>query len=192
MSYTTITAVREVSGMEDVEVWSDAKVTDAITFAEALIDDYCGTSFEHKGFVETLDGTGTDTLRLYTIHPQTLTAVTVDGVAQTTDDWSLRPEGLIVRDTGVFTYTSPGLNVSVSGTAGWTASAPEEVALAARSIAIGYLRQYEERIPQQALSVQSEFGQVMLAQPGAPWKPTEYPLVNSLLNRWRARPPAMF
>lgn len=178
--------------MEDVEVWPDATVTEAITYADALIDDYCGTSFEYKSFSETVDGSNSEVLRISTLYPQTLSSVTIDGDAQVTTNWSLRPEGIIIRDTGTFPYQSPGLNVAVAGTAGRTSAAPVEIGLAARSIAIGYLRLYEERIPERALSVQSEFGQIMLAQPGAPWRPTEYPAVNALLNRWRARPPAMF
>lgn len=192
MAYTSIANIRAVSGMEDVEVWPDADLTSAITYAEALIDDYCGTSFEYKAFSETVDGSNSEVLRLSTLYPQTLTSVTIDGDAQVTTGWSLRPEGIIVRDTGTFPYSTPGLNVSVSGTAGRTSAAPSEIALAARSIAISYLRMFEERIPERALSVQSEFGQIMLAQPGAPWRPTEFPTVNALLNRWRARPPAMF
>lgn len=192
MAYTSISDIREVAGMEDVEVWTDSAVTEAIGFAEAVIDDYCGAFFEYKSFTERVDGSNSNVLRISTLYPQTLTSVTIDGDAQVTTDWDLRPEGLIVRDTGTFPYSTPGRNVTVSGTAGQTASAPVEIALAARSIAIGYLRMTEERIPERALSVQSDYGQIMLAQPGAPWRPTEYPAVNALLNRWRARPPAMF
>jgi len=191
LSYTTVADIRAVAGMEDVEAWGDALVTDAITYAEAVIDDYCGTSFEHKTFTETHDGNNAGRLMLDVMFPQTLVSVTVDGVAADTTGWALLPEGYIVRDDGIFTYSHPGRNVVVAGTAGVTSSAPEEIALAARGIAIAYLRQMEDRIPQQALSVQSEFGQVMLAQPGGHWRPTEFPAINTLLNRWRQRPPTI-
>jgi hypothetical protein len=190
--YCTITNVRSVQGLDDVSIYPDAVVTEAITQAEELIDAYTGTSFTYKTFTVTLDGTNDSIIRVPKLFLRTLTSVTVDGAAQTTTGWALRDDGTIERAEGTFTYTRPGLNVVISGTAGVTSAAPTEIAWAARTLAIGNLLQLENRVPDRALSVQSEFGNIAVAQAGGLNRPTEYPSVNAVLNRHRHRPPACF
>lgn len=192
MSYCTITNVRSVQGLDDVSIYPDAIVTEAITQAEETIDAYTGTSFTYKAFTVTLDGTNSDAIRVPHLFLRTLTSVTVDGAAQTTTGWALHDDGYIVRGTGTFTYTHPGLNVVITGTAGATSAAPAEIAWAARTLAIGNLLQLENRVPDRALAVQSEFGNIAVAQAGGQNRPTEYPAVNAVLNRHKHRPPACF
>lgn len=193
MPYILPADIRAVAGLDDVSIYPDDVVTVAITQAEELIDSYTGTSFTYKNFSETLDGTDTDTIRLRTLFPRTLTTVTVDGVAATPTGWALYDTGHIVRTTGDFTYTHPGRNVVVTGTAGLTSAPPEEIQWACRTLAISNLIQLESRIPDRALAVQNEYGQVQIAQAGgSPSRPTEFPSVNAVLNRWRQRPPLSF
>lgn len=192
MTYCTIANVRTVQGLDDVTVYPDALVTAAVTQAVELIDSYCGTSFTHKAFTATLDGTNDFTIRVPVLFPRTLTSVTVDGVAQSTTGWALRDDGTIERPTGTFKFTRPGLNVVISGTAGATSTPPAEIAWACRTLAIGTLLQLESRVPDRALSVQSEFGNIAVAQAGGLNRPTEYPSVNAVLNRHRHRPPLCF
>lgn len=190
MPYCTTADIRAVQGLDDPAAYPDAVLTSAVAQAEALIDTYTGTSFTYKSFTETLDGSGTEVVRLRTLFPRTLTAVTVDGVAQTTTGWHLYDEGLIVRPSGYFTLDYR--NVIISGTAGATSTPPAEIVWAARTIAIGFVLQLESRIPDRALSLQNEFGQVQIAQAGGLGRPTEYPAVNAALNRFRHRPPVAF
>jgi hypothetical protein len=193
MSYCTITNVRSVQGLDDVSIYPDAVVTAAIAQADELIDAYCGTSFSYKNFTVTLDGNNLVSIRIpSTPFIRSITSATVDGVAQTTTNWALRDEGVITRDTSYFVYTHPGLNVVISGTAGATSTPPTEIVWASRTLAIGNILQLENRVPDRALSVQSEFGNIAVAQAGGQNRPTEYPAVNAVLNRHKHRPPMSF
>jgi len=117
---------------------------------------------------------------------------TVDGTSAQTSGWRIYNSGEVFRGSdGIFTYTSPGGNVVVSGTAGVTSAANHSIEWAARIIALGWLMSGTTRIPDRALSISSEFGNIQLAQAGGNWRPTEYPPVNAILNKYRYRPPAL-
>jgi hypothetical protein len=193
VAYCTIQDVRSVQGLDDVATFPDEVVEAAIAQAEELIDTYCGTSFTVKPFTVTVDGTMSRAVRIPVMYPRSLTSVTVDGeVVPTGDlvDWRLLPEGIVWRPDGVFPHTEPGANITISGTAGVTDEPPAEIAAATRTLTIGNLLQLENRVPDRALAVQSEFGQIQVAQAGGLNRPTEYPSVNAILNRHRHRPPA--
>ena len=61
----------------------------------------------------------------------------------------------------------------------------------ARTLARYHLLEQVSRIPDRAISVQSEFGQIQLAQPGMN-RPTPLPDLNVVLNRHRHRGPTAF
>lgn len=191
MAYLTAADVRAVSGMDDLDTFPTSLIDDAIDFAEETIDEYCGTSFTYKAFTHSVDGTGRADLLLPVMFPQTITAVTVDGVSVTGfESWTLSDDGLVIRDSGYFPVPATGgQNVTISGTAGITSTAPTDIVFAARVLAVNYLLNFETRVPDRALSVQNDFGQVQLAQPGGLRRPTEFPQVNTILNRRRQRPP---
>lgn len=191
MAYTTLAEVRAMASMDDSSV-TDAEINDGIAFAEELIDNYTGTSWEHRAFTVTVKANGKGSVALkddqgrLIMFPQTITSVTEDGVAVDYSGWELYPEGLIVRDTGAF------LNDTViSGTAGITAIPPVDIRWAARTIARQYVVDLDSRIPDRALNIQTEFGHINLAQPGNhPDRPTSLPEVNARLSSRRQRPPA--
>lgn len=196
MAYTNLAEVRALEEMSDTSLIPDATITEAIAYAEELIDRFTGTSWEHKTFTVTLTGNGAGTIRLADdegrpiLYPQTLTSVTVDSVAQTTTAWALYPEGHIVRDEGSFTSTHPGRNVVVSGTAGITSAAPEDIKWCARTIARQYILDLVGRVPDRAMSLNTSEGVVTIAQAsGHPDRPTSLPEVNARLVRRRQRGP---
>ena len=193
MAYTTIAEMRTLDGMDDETAYPDAVIQEGIDFATELIDNYCGVSFEHKPFTVTLDGSDHEGLHLGILYPQTLTSVTVDGVATPTTGWVMEPYGRLIRNTGSFTYTFPGRNVVVTGTAGITATPPADIRWAARTIARQYVLDLHSRLPERGLSVQSEMGTIQIAQAGSAWdRPTSMPDVNAVLVRHRHKAPTCF
>jgi hypothetical protein len=188
MAYATVAELTALDGMSDPAVTSALK-TDALAYAEELIDDYCGTSFTVKAFTVTLDGNDSQAINTGVLFLRSLTSVTVDGVAQNIAGWGLYDHGLIVRDSGVFTSSVVGRNVVVSGTAGATTTPPAAIKSACLDIARQWILDKVSRIPDGAMSITNEFGNIALAQPIGPRQPTGLPQVNSILNRHRHRPP---
>lgn len=192
MAYATVATLRAMDGLVDAVVYPDSMLQEGIDWATAVIDNYTGTSFEYKAFTVTLDGSNHEGLHLGVLFPRTLTSVTVDGVSQTTTGWVMEDYGRLLRSTGSFTYTFPGRNVVVSGTAGMTATAPPEIAWAARTLARQYVLDLRSRIPDRALSIQSEIGNITIAQAGGSGRPTSLPDVNAVLNRFKQTGPTCF
>lgn len=187
MAYATDAEVRALEGLEDETVFPAALVAEAIAFADLQVDTITGTSWEHKPFTRTLDGNGRQSLHLPSlVFPRSLTAVTIDGAALAPTDWAgwvLTEEGYVLRDTGTFPLRWPGQNVTVSGTAGVTTAPTPDIAWCARTLARQYLLDLVSRVPDRALSIQSDFGQISLAQAGAKGRPTSLPDVNAILMR---------
>ena len=95
------------------------------------------------------------------------------------------------RKDDVWTYTEPGNKVVIDYEFGAAKAAPNDIRWAARVLARYHLLEQVSRIPDRAISVQSEFGQIQLAQPGMN-RPTPLPDVNVVLNRHRHRAPTAF
>ena len=183
MAYCTRAELRALDGLGDSSVHSDADLDIAIVFAKETIDDYCGTSFgsvvsaAFDSFSVTVDGTGHDNVKLrglsgaLVMFPRTITAASVDGVA--------------VPDS--VTYTLRGLNVVISGTAGFTDEPSASIAWAARSIARFWLVSLNSRTPERALQLTTSDGSFeMRAQAGGnAARPTAMPDVNAVLSRNR-------
>ena len=191
MSYSTKEQVRAAGDIADVSD-TDDNIDDAIAWADSVIDKYTGVSFEYKSFTFTLDGTGVEALHLPILYPRTLTSVDVDGYAQNTTGWAIREEGVIIRSTGVFELTFPGQNVVVSGTAGKTVAAPDQISWCSSALAQYYLLELTSQVPDRTISMANEFGQFQLALAGGPGRPTALPEVNAILARFREYIPPTF
>lgn len=197
--YTSISEVRALDNLSDATTWPDATITEAIEWAEELIDRYTGTSWVYKAFGPvTLSGKGGASILVRddeyrpVLFLQTLTAVSIDGTALTAPDWAdwgLYPSGKIIRDSGNFPVDTPGRNVVISGTAGMTSVVPKDIAWCARTIAAQYAKDLVSRVPDRAMSVQNDFGTVQMAQASShPDRPTSLPEVNARLARRRQIP----
>ena len=197
MAYTDLATVRAMDGMSDSTNYPDDDITDGIAFAKTLIDEYTGTSWEADAFSLTIDGSGTARLTLEDpydgrriLFPRSITSCTIDGTSQTTSGWTLFPEGFVLRDEDTFTYTWPGRNVVIAGTAGITTSAPDDIAFVARTLARQYVIDLISRVDDRAVMMTTELGSIRLAQPGARY-PTGLPQVDAILNRRRQRGPSI-
>lgn len=198
MAYSTRAEVRAMEGMSDAVNYIDADIDAAILFADLLIDEYTGTSWEAKSFSLTLSGSGNSRLTLQDpydgrriLFPRSITSCTVDGVTQTDiATYALYPEGYVLRDEDTFTYTHPGMNVTIAGTAGATTSTPEDIAWCSRTLARQYVIDLISRVEDRAVVLQTEIGTMRLQQPGAKY-PTGLPQVDAILNRRRHIGPAV-
>lgn len=192
MAYTTIAVLRTLDGLDDATTYPDAALTSAIAQAKTLIDRYTGTTWETTAFNLTLTGTNRGSIQLRTdegrviLFPQTLTSCVIDGTGQDTSCWALYPSGVVVRDTGSFKYIKPGRNIVVTGTAGATISAPDDIVYATEQLARHYAISLKSRIPDRALSVQNDFGTVRLSTP-APNRAAGLPEIDAILERRRHR-----
>jgi hypothetical protein len=192
MTYASEADLLAADGMDESVVTPEMR-TAALEYADALIDRYCGTSFTYKPFSVTLDGNGRNHISTGVLFIQTLDTVTVSGdTVADTSGWGLHEDGLVIRDSGTFTSITVGRNVTMAGTAGVSVTAPDGIAWCALTIARQHILDQVSRIPDRALSVANEFGNIMLAQAGGHWRPTNLPDVNAVLNRHRHRPPGAF
>lgn len=179
MAYTTLAEVRAVPGLEDASAYSDELLTECIDRAEELILDYCGP-WAPVTITRLLAG-GTGRI-LSTGIPaiRSISSATFDDEAQDVSGWTWDYFGDITLPASVNVRS-----VSLTVTAGLQDTPPARLAWAARRLAGAYALEAESAVPERALSVQSEVGQIMLAQPGGTGRPTAYPEVNAVLNRFR-------
>ena len=193
--YTTPAEVRSMDSISgESSTFPASDIVEAITYATSIIDDYCGTSFVQRYHRDTLNGTSTDTIRVAQMFPKTLLSATIDGTALSgskLNEVALFDDGTLVRKSDVWTFTQPGNKVVIEYEAGASKSAAADLRWCAKTIARYWILEQVSRIPDRAISVQSEFGQIQLAQPGMN-RPTPLPDVNVVLNRHRHRGPTAF
>lgn len=193
MAYAVVADVRALDGLADVTTYPDATLQTGIDYATALIDSYCGTSFEAKAFSVTLDGNSNYVIPTGVLFIRSITSVTINGVADSPSNYYGRKEGLVVNVTGGFFPSSVfGANVVIAGMAGVTTTAPEDIKWATRTIARDYALSLHSRIPSRALTITSESGSIEVrAQAGGTGRPTALPDVNAVLNRNKHKPGMM-
>ena len=184
----SVLEVRSLDGMEDLVTFPTAVVAEAIRWAEDVVADFCGSMWVPRLGVDLfrlpLREANRDRVALSSPLAESIRWVSIDGVPET--DLSVYH----LEDFGVSLFRDYRFPRSVSVEVGYEhgpTSAPEGVRWAARTLARHYLLALESRIPDRALSIQSDFGNIMLAQPGAVGRPTALPEVNAVLARYRVR-----
>lgn len=200
MSYCTVAELRAVDGLGDSNVFSDALLAEAAAFAKVKIDQFCKTSFgdvesaAYDSFTSVVDGNDSDTVVLKDatggtiMYPQTITSVTIDGVADSGITYVLTPTGHVRRSEGCFDSADHGRNVVISGTAGASDTPPVDIQVAARAIAADYAKGTVNRIGDRVLSYTTSDGAYQMnAMAGAPGRPTAMAEVNQILLARRAR-----
>ena len=193
--YATPAEVRAMDSiLGEATTFPLADLIDAIDYSAAVIDDYTGVSWVQRYHRLVLNGTDTDTIRLPVMFPTTLLSASVDGSALSSAkiaEVAMFDDGLLQRKSDLWDYTDPGNLVVIEVEAGVGTVAPNDIRWAARTLARFHLLEQVSKIPSQAISVQSEFGQIQLAQPGMN-RPSPLPDVNVILNRHRHRGPTAF
>jgi len=193
--YATPAEVRNMDSiLGEATTFPAADLVDAIDYSAAIIDDYTGASWVQRYHHFTLNGTDTDTIRVPVMFPTTLLSASINGSALSASKISevaLFDDGTLQRKSDLWDYTTPGNLVVIEVEAGVGTVAPNDIRWAARTLARYHLLEQVSRIPDRAISVASEFGQIQLAQPGMN-RPTPLPDVNVVLNRHRHRGPTAF
>ena len=193
--YATPAEVRAMDSLTgESSTFSAADVVEGIAYATSIIDDYCGTSFVQRYHRDTLNGTGTDTIHLTQMFPTTLLSATIDGTALSASKLSeiaLFEDGSLVRKSDAWAFTQPGNGVVIEYEFGAAKTIAPDLRLAAKTIARYFCLEQRSRIPDRAVAIQSDVGQIQLAQPGMN-RPTPLPDVNVVLNRHRPRSPTAF
>ena len=193
--YATPAEVRAMDSiLGEATTFPLADLIDAIDYSAAVIDDYTGVSWVQRYHRFVLNGTDTDTIRLPVMFPTTLLTASVDGSALSSAkiaEVAMFDDGLLQRKSDLWDYTDPGNLIVIEVEAGVDTRAPNDIRWAARTLARFHLLEQVSKIPSQAISVQSEFGQIQLAQPGMN-RPSPLPDVNVILNRHRHRGPTAF
>ena len=189
-----VRAMDSISG--EAQAFPTSDIIDAIGWAENVVEDFCGTNWVGKFQRDELNGSNSQGLKLTRLFPRKILAASIDGTDLTAAqiaNMALTKTGLVVWDDDVWDYTSPGLKVIVDYVhgVGDHTGPPNDLRWAIRSLARFHLIDHLSRIPDRALSIQSEFGQIMLAQPSMD-RPTPLPDVNVILQRHRHRAPIAF
>lgn len=192
MPYATVAELRALDGLEDAAVYPDATLQDGIDYATEVIDSYTGAAFEPKAFRVRVRGylLAKEPVFLLGVRgPRTLTSATDDeGATVDVTGWTADPD----YDEVTPSATVAARWVTLEGTASATPTPPDGIKWACRTLARQWVLDLHSRVPDRALQVQNDFGQVTLAQAGGqPDRPTSLPDVNAVLNRHRHRPPAL-
>lgn len=204
MSYTTSEAVREMNRMDSKDTYPDEAITDAIAYAKGVIDQHTGTSWgvlaepaapAYDGFDCEIERIAGCQMQLRDIDgypilfPRTITTATheTEGVLVTAN-WRLLPTGRIIDRDG----TAPSGWITIEGTAGREDTPNTDIQWAAKTIARQHLINDNSQLPERALAQPGEFGNIPLAQPGGPERPTAFPSVNARLKKYRHRGPSVF
>ena len=200
MTYTTRDAVREMNRMDDVTAYPNTAIDEAIAHAKTVIDRQTGTSWgnvngaTYETFtcdIERVAGCPIDLVddeEFAILFPRTITTATheTDGAIDTTR-WVLTRTGRIVdRDT-----TAPAGYITITGTAGKEDTPNTDIQWIAKTIARQHLINENSQLPERALAQPGEFGNIPLAQPGGPERPTAFPSVNARLKKYRHRGPVV-
>ena len=193
MAYTALADVRALKTLvDDTAVYTDAQIEEGILYATEVINLDTGVFWETTtSQTVTLDGTGTDRISTGWADLSAVTACTVGGDAQTVTNWVTHPDGQIIRDDGIFDWTTQGQNVVVTATRGLTATIPDDLAHAARQMARWYVIQLHSQTDDNIISSTNEYGSMIFAQPGGRHGPTALPEVNAILKRRRHRFPVL-
>ncbi len=180
--------------MHDTDAFPDADITAAIALAKEDIDRFTGTTWgdittpAYDGFTAEIERKPGCQIQLRDIenrpivYPRTVTTATheTDGALVVTN-WRLLQSGRIVDKDG----TAPSGWITIAGTAGRLDTPDETIEWAARTLARNHLINEASRVPDRALSQETELGgTIRLAQPGMV-NPTGMPAVDARLKRYR-------
>jgi hypothetical protein len=178
-------------GLADTTAYPTELLLNAITVAENVVADYCGTPFAERYEREVFRDVFGFQLTLKRQWPTRIVRASIDGTAVSAGDlldWHLADDGTLTReDDKLF---EPDTEVEVVYEHGYV-PAPPELRWAVATLAAQWVKDFGSRIPDRTISLQSDFGQVQIAQAGGRRRPTSLPEVNAVLNRHRHRPPSV-
>jgi hypothetical protein len=187
LDYFTLAELRALPDVTAGE-FTDAQITTAGEFMQAIVESECQASFVSRATVETLDGTGGTTLRLKTPYVLSITSVTVDGVTLT-DQFTVDAGILERRTTGTYTpqpWTRGRRNIVVTYAAGYSSTPPSDIKGAVMWAARDRLMSQgsQNGIDVRRTSVTNDLGgTIQYVLPGEK-RPSGYPELDAVIGRW--------
>lgn len=188
LDYFTLEEFRALPDMDDDATYTDAKVTAAAEFFQAIVEGECQTSFVPRTVTETLDTWGGTSLTLATPYVRAITSVTIDGTLST-DSFSAA-HGVLQRvTTGTYTPLSWGYghrNVVVVYTASYSTTPPADIkdavmwATRDRLISQNSENGHDPRL---ASMTNDLGGSTTYVLPGEK-RPSGYPELDAVIARW--------
>jgi hypothetical protein len=174
--------IRALPNMANTGTYPNAMLEDARAWFTDLVEDYCGFSPIPRFARETVNGTGRPTVDLATrSYVRAIRSITVDGVAVAdVADWFLS-EGVLI---GPETLAVGVGNVAVAYEHGLDGPPADLRRAALTAIRYRILTDVNSQMPDRALSLSNEFGNVQMAQAGRR-TPVGIPEVDSVLSRMR-------
>jgi hypothetical protein len=158
MAYTTLSDVKEFLGIASANTDDDALLTDLLTTAQAMVENYCGRTFEASSeTTRYLDACYPTVIGRVLYLDTDLCAVSSiangDGSVVTSADYFLRPITppystihLTVASGLAWAFTGePWEAIEVTGKWAYSASAPDAVVTATKMIARWLYRQGDEQ-----------------------------------------------
>jgi hypothetical protein len=178
--YTTPSEIRAMNMIEgESATYTLSDLVNSISYATEVIDSYVGVPFVYRYHRDVLDGTNHQDLKLTKMFPQVILAGSIGGTALTATQISnlnKYKSGVIRLKDDVWAFNNPP---------------PPDISWCARTVARFWLLEMNSRIPDQATSISSEFGNIQISQPGQN-RPTGIQSVDTILNRYRQRAPSAF
>lgn len=153
--YCTIPELRAMPALSDPNKFSTQLLMDMRDEFEDTVERICGVAFVRRYQYDTLDGKGTDLLRLNRLRPRTVLSVTVNGTAETVTDFDLLELGKICwrKDSFPFPDTVNGRrNCKIAYEHGYDAPPPQLKRQALQVIRADCLAQVAAGIPNNAIS----------------------------------------
>lgn len=185
--YFTEVELRDLPDVSDATKYPTARVEAARAWIEAIIERECGTSFVVRDHTDVVDGGNrTVSVRRYA---RAVTAVSVAGVALTAAELAalvITPTGQLYRTSGYALWPKGIQNVSVTYSAGYSTTPPADLKDAALWAARWKLLDRKSGIPDRALSIANEFGNINLATAGRE-RPTGLPEIDATIVAWRRK-----
>lgn len=190
MPYFTTAELRALPDMSDTSRFPDARLVAAHDWIASIIERECGTSFITETVTETVNGSGREALFLSRPYVRTVTSVAVDDVALTAPEVAdlLIQHGALYFGTGGYWSAAARGNVTVTYTAGYSATPPADLKEAALRAARNWLLTSHawSGVDTRATSLTNEYGNVNLAVAG-PDRPTGLPDVDATIMAWAQR-----
>lgn len=187
MPYFTYNELRVLPDLDDLERFPTERLEAAHGWIASLIRRECETSFVVETILDERVSGGSCALGLNDPYVRSVVAVSVDGVAFTSDDL-----GAVVIDGG-FLYRPADAwwphgrrNVVVSYTAGYSETPPIDLKESAMRAARNWLLTMDRwsGVDTRATSITNDYGNVSLSVASADGRPTGLPDVDATITAW--------
>lgn len=177
-----LSTIRTLKNLSDTSKFTAAELAEARSWFEDLAEEFCDLSFVPRFRVETFSGNGTGrALRLKRRNIRRLSWVKIDGTAVTISGWEFTPGGAVAADTALGYGTG---NIMVGYDHGLDGPPADVTRAALIAIRWRLLTDEAQQIPDRALSIANEYGNIQIAQPGGK-RATGIPEVDSVLAHYQ-------